>query len=93
MRQNVPNIDLFSIEVDGGNKPIFVPADIKHNEAIHIISTGEMLPQMVEGVIVGLFDNSIPIFQRGLAIRMLGNKFLDTLISDDVHTILYLVLR
>ena len=93
MSEDVSNINLFAIEMNGGNEPIFIAADIEYHETIYIIGTGEVLFEVVEGVIVGLLDNSIPIFEWRLAIRIFGDKFFDMFMGDDVHIILYLVLR
>jgi hypothetical protein len=62
MSKDVSNIDLFPIEMNGGNEPVFITTDIEDHEAIYIIGVGEVLFEVIEGVIVGLLDNSIPIF-------------------------------
>jgi hypothetical protein len=64
MSEDVSNVNLFPIEMNGGNEPVFIAADVKYHEAIYIIGTGKVLFEVIEGVIIGLFDNSIPIFQR-----------------------------
>jgi hypothetical protein len=43
MSQDVSNINLFPIEMNGGNEPVFIAADIEDHEAIYIIGAGEML--------------------------------------------------
>ena len=60
MREYLPNIDLFSIEMDDGNETVFITTDIEYYIAINIICTGEMLSQLAERIIVGSLDDSIP---------------------------------
>jgi hypothetical protein len=59
--EDAMNVDLFSIKMDRGNEPVLVPANIENDEATHVVCTGEMVSQFAEGVIVCLFDNTIPV--------------------------------
>ena len=63
MGQNCSNIDLFPVEMNGRNEPIFVSADIEHDQAVNIISTRKMLSQLAERIVVGLPDDVVPAFQ------------------------------
>jgi hypothetical protein len=49
--------------MNSGNEPVFIAADIENHEALYIVGARKMLFEVTEGVIVGLLDNSIPIFQ------------------------------
>lgn len=56
----MPDVDLFSIELDYGNQAVLITTDIENNIAIHIVGAGEMLFQFSERVVLSSFDDAIP---------------------------------
>jgi hypothetical protein len=93
MAKDVSNVHFLSIEVDSSNQPVFVTTDIENNKAINVISPGKVLFKVGQGVVVCFLYNTIPIIKRGLAVGMFVDKFFNSPTSDDVHTIVYLILR
>jgi hypothetical protein len=43
--QHVADVDLATVEMDGGDQPVFVPADVEHNEVSDFVRRGEGSPQ------------------------------------------------
>ena len=43
MREDVPNVDLLSVEMNRGNESVFVTADIEDNIPVNIIRTAKVL--------------------------------------------------
>jgi len=66
----MPDIDLASIEVDGGYQPVLVAADIEHNPVVSLVCGWKGGAQLIEGAELGTLHNLEPAHQRGLAIGM-----------------------
>jgi hypothetical protein len=39
--QHVADVDLAPVEMDGGDQPVFVPANVEHDEVSDVIRRGE----------------------------------------------------
>ncbi len=61
MRQDVPDVQLLPIVMNGCDQPEFVSPDIEDRKLIYLISRRKGLPQIDEGRIVGLTHNREPV--------------------------------
>lgn len=70
MGQDMPNIDLLPIEMNGRNQAVFVPTNIEDDQIADHIRAGKHLMEIVKtGKVIGLHDPE-PRIERGLAVGM-----------------------
>ena len=85
MRQDVPDIQLLPIIMNGCDQPEFVPPDVEDRKLIYLISRRKGLPQVDEGRIVGLTHNREPVLQRHSRVRMGLCEVVEALPRDNMH--------
>jgi hypothetical protein len=61
VRQDVPDVQLLPIVMNGRDQPEFVSPDIEDRKLIYLISRRKGLPQIDEGRVVGLTHNREPV--------------------------------
>jgi len=79
------DIDFAAVEMDGGNEPVFVAADIEDNPVIHFIGGRENLSQFGKTAEFGLLHNLEPTPQCHLAVGMFLPKLDQRFAGNDVH--------
>ncbi len=85
MGQNMTNIYFAAIEMNGGDQPVFITADIENDPVIEFIGGGEDLSQLGKTVEFGLLHDLEPTHQGCLAVGMFLPKFDQRFAGDDVH--------
>jgi hypothetical protein len=86
MRQNVANVNLAPIKMDGGDQPILVAAYIEYNPIANLISRWKGFPQLCKIAIPSLADDLKPTQKGRTAIGMLLPKESQGLARDNVHS-------
>ena len=69
MRQHVPDEQFSAIEVDGGDQPKLVPADVEHGEVSDLIGRVERRPHVRKTLPFGMACDLVPRFERRLELR------------------------
>ena len=88
MSQNVTDVHLLPIEMDGGDQAVLVAADIEHDISPNFICTGECLTQFIQAMKPVCSEYSKPSVQRSFAIRMPPREFSQGLTRDNVHRVM-----
>lgn len=87
MRQDVSDVELLPIVMNGCDEPEFVSPDVEDRKLTDLISRRKALPQVNEGRVVGLTHNREPVLQRHARVRRACAKS-----SSRFRVILFLVL-
>ena len=61
MGKHMPDINLFSVVVNGSNQAIFVPPDIEHGKFSYLVCGGKCNPQFDKRRIVRFANDRIPM--------------------------------
>jgi hypothetical protein len=85
MGENMPNIHLTPVEVDGHNQPVLVSAYVEHKPAIDLINRWKGGTQLREASKLGLSDDFVPADKCGPAVGVLFPEQAERLARDDVH--------
>lgn len=85
MGQNVTDIYFAAVEMDRGDKPVFVAADVENDPVIQFVGGWENLPQSGKVVEFGLLHDLEPARQRRSAVGMFFPKLDQRFAGDDVH--------
>ena len=86
MGKNMPNIDLATVIVDGGNQSVFVAPDIENRHAIHIIGTDEGSAQVIEVRVNCCLHQRVPSLQSPLGIGVFHPERDDERLRDHMHS-------
>jgi len=78
-------VHLVPVEMDRGNKPVFVAADIENNLVSHLVRTREDPAQCTETVKGTAPHDLEPGVQCRSAVGMLPSKFPERLAGDNAH--------
>jgi hypothetical protein len=70
MREHMANVDSAAIEMDDGNQPVLIAANIEHNPLTHLVCGRERGAEVLEGFKAGLSHNPEPPLKRRLAVGM-----------------------
>lgn len=68
------DIDLVPVEMDGGDQPIFVPANVEHDEVTDFVRRGERGSQSLKGHEVMPLHNFEPPGKSTFAVGVLFPK-------------------
>jgi hypothetical protein len=93
VRQDVPDVQLLPIVMNGRDQPELVSPDVEDRKLIYLISRRKGHPQFDEGRIVGLTHNHEPVLQRNSRVRMGLREVFEALSRDDMHKEEYLDMR
>jgi hypothetical protein len=85
VRQDVPDVQLLPIVMNGCYQAEFVSPDVEDRKLIYLISRRKGLPQVDEGCIVGLTHNREPVLQRHSRVRMGMREVVEALPRDNMH--------
>jgi hypothetical protein len=86
MGKHVPDIDLFSVVVNGNNQAIFVPRDVEHGKFSYLVCRGKCNPQFDKRRIVRFANDGIPMVQRNPRIGILPSELDQPSARDDMQT-------
>lgn len=81
----MPNINLASVEVNGYDQPIFVPADVENDKVLYFVCRRESFSQFSKTLKFGRFHNLKPSYKCCFAIRMFFPELDQHLAGDDMH--------
>lgn len=87
MGQDIAYIHLVPVEMDRGNKPVFVAADIENNLVSHLVRTWEDPAQCAETVKDTTPHDLEPGVQCRSTIGMLPSKFPERFAGDNAHNL------
>jgi len=85
VRQNVPDVQLLPVVMNGCDQPELVSPDIEDRKPIYLIRRRKGFPQVDEGRIVGLTHNREPVLQRHSRVRMGMREVVEALPRDNMH--------
>lgn len=85
MGKDVADVHLAAVEVDGSDEPVFVAADVEHDQVTHFVGCREGGSQFVEVAEIGCLHKFKPPREGGFAIRILFPEFAQCLPTDDMH--------
>lgn len=85
MREDVADVDLAAIEMDGSYQPVVIARDIEHGEAVHQVSGRKSAAKLRKVLKIGSAHDLKPTVQRRAAIGMLLPKQPQRLPRDNVH--------
>jgi hypothetical protein len=85
MGQDVANVNLVSIIMQSRDQSNFVPADIEHRKFPNSIRLRKDLSQSGKTSEAVLPNNSIPVREGGLRLRMLLREFIQALPRNNMH--------
>lgn len=93
MRQDVPDVQLLPIVMNGSDQPELVSPDVEDRKLIDLISRRKGPPQVDEGRIVGLTHNREPVLQRNSRVRVGLREVFEALSRGDMYKKEYLDMR
>jgi hypothetical protein len=94
MGKHMPDIDLFSVVVNGNNQAIFVSRDVEHGKLSYLVYEGKRDPQIDKRCVVRFANDGKPMVQRNPCIGMFASELDQPSSRDDMHTETgYLILR
>jgi len=85
--ENLPDIDLATIEVNRGNETIFVASDVEDNELSYFVRRGKGRPEAVKVVKLTAVHDLEPSGQGIFAVRVLLPKEPEGFAGDHMHTL------
>jgi len=85
MSQNLPNVNLPSIEMNGGNQAHLVTSDIKNHQGANQIGVGEYPPKFHKVSKMSSSHEAEPVFQGRAGDRMRITEIVYPFAGDDVH--------
>src|SRR5207302_10478937 len=74
MGQHVADINLMAVEMDNGDEPVFVSANVEHNEVADFVRRWEGGPHCLKARKIMLLHNFEPPHQRIFAVGVLFPK-------------------
>ena len=86
MRQNMANVHLTAIKVDGGYEAIFIAYNIKHYPIPNFICRGKDRAQFTKIANLSVLYNLIPTCQRCLAVMLAVSYSTDSLSEVSMRT-------
>lgn len=85
MREDVANKQFLAIEVNRGNHPELVAADVEDMEVARLVDACERRTQVGEIRVVPFFDHIAPSLQRFASGPVQNRKVDQGLVGDDSH--------
>lgn len=79
------NVNLASVEVNGCDQPILIPADVENNPVLHFICGWEHISQFGETMKLRRFDDFEPSSKCSFAVGMFFPELDQCLAGDDMH--------
>lgn len=85
MGQNVANVNLRPIVVNGCDQSALVSADVENREFPNLVGMRENAPHLGDVGKLPALDFAIPMDECGPRIRVTVGEFMQSLAGDDVH--------
>ena len=74
MGQDLADVDLTTIEVDGGNETALIATNVEHDKAFYLVRRWERRPKRIETIERASIDDLEPSSQRTFGARMFFPK-------------------